>query len=78
VKRQQDEQKRRSIQVQRRIGGGTAMGDHKGQDRLLDELNVKFGEAMNGSGCNSGMKSAMKSSKLGDGQVLITILCTYI
>ncbi|KAF7635331.1 hypothetical protein Mgra_00005298 [Meloidogyne graminicola] len=66
-------QKRRAVRPtttnRRSGGGGITKGSNGGptsQDRLLDELNSKFIQSLNGSG-NGGGKTTLKSSKLGDG-----------
>ncbi|CAK5091774.1 unnamed protein product [Meloidogyne enterolobii] len=64
------QQKRRSAQTTRRSGGTSSAtrsgGGPSSQDRLLDELNAKFIQSLNGSSGGGGGK-ALKSSKLNDG-----------
>lgn len=65
------QQKRHSTQLQqRRLGVGTNVKS-PGQNQLLDELNVKFANALNGGATRNstgdGHRNKLKSSKLDDG-----------
>lgn len=65
--RQEDQQKRRSIQMQRRLGNSAAKNATAvGQERLLDELNAKFEETLKGSPSQTRIPT-LRSNRLGDG-----------